>query len=309
MACHDSVLGAKIQTSQAGLTVVSPERPLGFPVFCALQNQGAGRTAFGTGAAAGTVVVCKKDFSHKKTSYYQVEYREQRDEIQKGNRPDHLIEVISRQPERVFPEKELEIPFGFTSGPGYDTAGMPGSKSGMDGSHIYRHVKAYCAFGAVPLKEESQGREKGRQAGCSGKKKRPDVKTAPSWNTEKMGFLFPRHTEEEFYNRPGGEQSMSREGQCDQLFRRCGNFFSGLGNVNRNEFGKNIFGETGLIKPFGCPEGISGSAGEIDCSPLICSLLFFHHHAETKVSLTILYVNQGPYHSPLSKLIIDLAWN
>ena len=78
-------LGTKIQTPQAGLTVVSPVRPLGFLVFCALHDQGASRTAFGTGAAAGTVIVGKKDFPHKKLSHYQVEYREQWDEIQKRN--------------------------------------------------------------------------------------------------------------------------------------------------------------------------------------------------------------------------------
>ncbi len=195
MACHDSALGTKIQTPQAGLTVVSPVRPLSFIVFCALHDQGAGRTAFGTGAAAGAVVVGKKDFPHKKLSHYQVEYRDQWDEIQKGNRPYHVIEVVARQPQRVFPEKTLEIPFGFAFSPGYDPAGMFRRQRGVNEGHIHRHVKANGTFSAVAFEEENQGWEKGCQAGRSRNEKGSYVKTAPRGDTEKMGFLFPRHTE------------------------------------------------------------------------------------------------------------------
>lgn len=195
MACDDSVLGTKIQTPQAVLTVVSPVRPLGFLVFCAFHDQGVCRTAFGTGSAAGAVVVGKKDFPHEKPAHYQVEYRKQWDEIQKGNRPDHFIEVVARQPKRVFPEKTLEIPFGFAFGPGYNPAGMLRSQRGVNGGHIHRHVKANSTFSAVAFEEENQGREKGRQAGCSRNEKRSYVKTAPRGDTEKMGVLFPRHSE------------------------------------------------------------------------------------------------------------------
>ena len=87
---------------------------------------------------------------------------------------------------------------------------------------------------------------------------------------------------------------MSRKGQCDQLLWRGENFFCRLGKVNRNKLGRNFPGETSIIKPFDHPEGISGSTGEIDRSPLISSLLFLYRHSNMKVSLTIMYVNQSP---------------
>ena len=195
MACRNSALGTKIKTPQAGLTVVSPVRPHGFPVFYALQNHGAYWTCFDTGAAAGAVVVGKKDFPHKKLSHYQVEYREQWDEIQKGNRPDHFIEVVARYPKRIFPKKKLEIPFGFALGPGYDPAGMFRRQRGMNEGHIHRHIKADGTFGAAAFEQKNQSREKGRQPGRSRKKKRPNIKTAPRGDTEKMSFLFPRQSE------------------------------------------------------------------------------------------------------------------
>ncbi len=69
---------------------------------------------------------------------------------------------------------------------------------------------------------------------------------------------------------------MSWKSQCNQLLCRGGNFFRRLGNVNRDELGNNVLGETSLIKPFGHPVRISSSTGEIDRGPLISSLLFFH---------------------------------
>ena len=84
---------------------------------------------------------------------------------------------------------------------------------------------------------------------------------------------------------------MSREGQCDQLFWRGGNFLCGLGKVNRDKLRNNVFGKTSIIEPFGHPIGISCSTGEIDRGPLINSLFIFHRFAKMKLSFTNLHVN------------------
>lgn len=175
MACYNSALGTEIETPQAGLTIVSPVRPLGFLVLQTLHDKSAGRTTFSAGSAAGAVIVGVKDLPHEKTAHYQVEYREQWDEVKKGNRPGDFIEVVACEPERFFPEKEFEIPIGFAFGPCYDLLGMLCCQSGVNESHIDRHVKANRTFGPVSLKHKNHSWKEGRRSCCPRNEKRPDV--------------------------------------------------------------------------------------------------------------------------------------